>query len=388
MRQLTGAKTERANRQVECAVLPAGSVLLALRAACTLLAALIAAPAGAADSSLVTAQGDTFTLVAGHPSLKRWLMPREIPAPADNATTPERIKLGEMLFFDARLSVHGYTSCAMCHLPERGFADGVPTSVRFMGEKMTRNSPGLVNVAYNPLHMWDGRNATLEQQALSSQSSLGSLNAGAHQLGITEADLGMERIRRNVAYARAFAKAYPDEPITKQTAAKAISAFERSLVSRDSPFDRWVQGDVHAMTARQVNGFRIFLDPSKGNCVACHAAPNFTDNGFHNLGLRQFGQPDPDVGRFSQRAIPSMRGAFRTPTLRDVDLTPPYFHDGSANTLWDVVEHYARGGDARANLSPLIRPLAITAEEKADLVSFMKALTTRRDVYATPRLPR
>lgn len=340
------------------------------------------------DSAVVSVGGESLTLRPGHPSLQRWLMPHEIPAPANNTMTPDRVKLGEMLFFDARLSMHGQTSCAMCHLPERGFADGLPTSVRFLGEKMARNSPGLVNVAYNPWHMWDGRNATLEQQALSSQSPTGSLNAGAAELGIDEPQLGIERIKRNPAYVHAFAKAYPNEPIDKHTVAKAIASFERSLVSRDSPFDRWVRGDARAMTPSQVNGFRVFLDASKGNCVPCHSSPNFTDNSFHNLGLKQFAQPDADPGRFGQRTLASMRGAFRTPTLRDVELTPPYFHDGSASTLLDVVEHYARGGDVRTNLSPLIRPLALSADEKADLVAFMKALTTRRDVYEPPRLPR
>jgi cytochrome c peroxidase len=354
------------------------------------LVALMPVCVPAADPVMVSVNvaGDTVTLAAGHPSLQRWLMPREIPSPPDNTMTADRVRLGEMLFFDARLSMHGQTSCAMCHLPERGFADGLPTSMRFMGEKMARNSPGLVNVAYNPLHMWDGRNATLEQQALSSQSPTGSLNAGAAELGFNGPDLGIDRIRRNPAYVHAFANAYPNEPIDRHTVAKAIASFERSLVSRDSPFDRWVRGDAHALTPSQVNGFRLFLDASKGNCAACHSGPNFTDNSFHNLGLKQFAQTDADLGRFGQRNLASMRGAFRTPTLRDVELTPPYFHDGSARTLLDVVEHYARGGDVRANLSPLITPLRLSAGEKADLVAFMKALTTRRDVYEPPRLPR
>jgi cytochrome c peroxidase len=344
--------------------------------------------AGAADPTVVLADGETVTLISGHLSLRKWLVPKDIPAPADNATTPERVKLGEMLFFDARLSVHGHTSCVMCHFPERGFADGLPASVRFMGERMTRNSPGLVNVAYMPWLMWDGRNATLEQQALSSQAPGGSLNAGWKQMGITDPDLGIDRIKSLGGYVRAFAKAYPGEAITRETVAKAIAAFERSLVSRDSPFDRWVRGDAGAMTPSQVNGFRVFVDPAKGNCAACHAAPHFTDGGFHNLGLRQFGQPGADAGRFNERAIASMKGAFRTPSLRDVELTAPYFHDGSAGTLREVVEHYARGGDVKTNLSPLVKPLTLSSTEKDDLVSFMRALTTRRPVYDPPRLPR
>ena len=340
------------------------------------------------DTPVVHVHGTVVTLRAGDPSLRRWLMPADIPAPSDNAMTPERVRLGEMLFFDARLSLHGFTSCAMCHLPERGFADGVPASMRFMGERMTRNSPGLVNVAFNPRHMWDGRNATLEQQALSSQSATGSLGAGARHLGLTDANLGIERIRALSGYVDAFAKAYPGEPITPQTAAKAIAAFERSLVSKDSSFDRWVAGDVRAMTPRQIRGLRVFIDPAKGNCLVCHAGANFTDNGFHNIGLAQFARVDADMGRYAEEPVTSMKGAFRTPTLRDVELTAPYFHDGSALTLRDVVEHYARGGLVKTNLSPLMRPLALTDEDKSELVEFLKALTTRRPVYDPPRLPR
>ena len=347
-----------------------------------------AAAASGAEPSVVMLDGEAITLQAGHVSLRRWLMPQEIPAPANNMMTIERVKLGEMLFFDARLSMHGYTNCAMCHFPERGFSDGLPTSVRFMGEKMTRNSPGLVNVAYNAWHMWDGRNETLEQQALSSQGPSGSLNAGAHHLGISDPNLGIERIRQVAGYTDAFASAYPNEPISKETVSKAIASFERSLVSRDSAFDRWVRGDAKAMTVSEINGFRIFVDPSRGDCAACHAAPNFTDNSFHNLGLRQFGERRADMGRFNEKAVASMKGAFRTPTLRDVELTAPYFHDGSAHTLREVVEHYARGGDVKTNLSPLIRPLTLSEAEKADLIAFMKALTTRRGVYDPPRLPR
>jgi cytochrome c peroxidase len=342
----------------------------------------------AIDTPIVLAPGHTVVPRAGDPSLRRWLMPAEIPAPPGNPMTPERVKLGEMLFFDARLSAHGYTSCAMCHLPERGFADGVPASTRFLGEPMSRNAPGLANVAYNPVHMWDGRNSSLEQQALSSQTPTGSLGAGARQLGVTDVDRGIERVRRVPGYVEAFDKAYRGEPITRDTAAKAIAAFERSLVSRDSAFDRWVQGDPQAMTPRQARGFRVFIDPAKGNCVVCHAGPNFTDNGFHNIGLPQYGRTNADVGRYAEQPVHAMRGAFRTPTLRDVELTAPYFHDGSALTLREVVEHYARGGDVRTNLSPFMRPLPLTEDDKADMVEFLKALTTRRPVYDLPRLPR
>ena len=338
--------------------------------------------------TFVDAEGHNITLQAGHPSLQRWLLPTKIPAPENNQMTPERIALGEQLFVDARLSVHGQTSCASCHAPERGWADGFPLSMRLMGERMTRNSPAIFNVAFNTLHMWDGRNATLEQQALSSQSMTGSLNAGAKEQGITDGNLGIERIRKLNGYLEAFAKAYPGEPVNKETVSKALAAFERSLVSRDTPFDRWVGGDVNAMTPPQINGLRVFMDPTKGNCSACHTAPNFTDNGFHNIGLKQWGEPNADVGRFKQKEVALMKGAFRTPSLREVGYSAPYFHDGSAARLQDVIEHYVRGGDVHTNLSPNLKPLTLTVQERTDLLAFLQALNTPYQPYDYPRLPR
>lgn len=338
--------------------------------------------------TFVDAEGQSVTLRAGDPSLQRWLLPATVSGPENNRQTPERVRLGEMLFFDSRLSVHGHTSCASCHLPERGWADGFPGSMRFMGERMARNSPSVLNVAFNPLHMWDGRNRTLEQQAQSSQSMTGSLNAGAKELGVHDANLGIERIKAFAGYVDAFARAYPGEAVDKATASKAIAAFERSLVSRDTPFDRWVRGDAQAMTPAQVNGLRVFLDPAKGNCSGCHAAPNFSDNGFHNIGLRQWGETNADVGRYKERAVESMKGAFRTPPLREVASTAPYFHDGSAPRLADVVEHYVRGGDVRTNLSLNMKPLTLNASEKADLLAFLQALGTPYVPYEVPRLPK
>lgn len=344
--------------------------------------------AGSGAVSITDHEGQIVTLEPGHPSLRQWLLPSEIPAPEANKLTPERITLGEQLFFEPRLSVHGQTSCASCHAPERGWADGLPLSMRLMGERMTRNSPTVVNVAFNSLQMWDGRNATLEAQALSSQSMSGSLNAGAKEQGISDSEQGINRIRQIKGYMEAFAKAYPGEPVDKGTASKAIAAFERSLVSRDTGFDRWVRGDASAMTASQVNGLRVFLDPQKGNCATCHSAPNFTDNSFHNIGLKQWGEANADEGRFKQKAVVSMKGAFRTPSLREIGYTAPYFHDGSAPRMKDVIDHYIRGGDVRTNLSANIKPLTLSEVERADLLAFMQALNTPYQPYDVPRLPR
>jgi cytochrome c peroxidase len=352
----------------------------------TLAALLLSAgPCLAADPSeeVLDASGDTLVLKAGHPSLAKWLLPEVVPSPEDNRLTPARAALGKQLFFDPRLSGTGQSTCASCHAPERGWADGFPKSVRFMGAVMTRASPSLVNIGYNTIFQWDGRSPTIEHQALGGAGPSGSMNAGPAKP--TDGNANIQKIR---GYVEAFERAYPGEGVTPQTIAKALASFERTIVSRDSPFDRWVRGSPEALTPQQVRGLRVFVDPAKGNCSACHAAPNFTDDGFHNLGLKSFADEKPDVGRFAQRTVALMKGAFKTPTLRDVAQTAPYFHDGSARTLEEVVEHYAKGGEVRTNLSPNMKPLALGAADKEALVAFMRALSTQHPVFVYPALPK
>lgn len=357
-----------------------------------LCAALVGSTAFATPSQapvVMDPEGTAVTLTAGHPSLAKWLLPKAMPSPADNPTTPQRVALGEKLFFDARLSIHGRTSCSSCHLPERGWADGVPRSLRFMGQPTPRNSQSVVNAGFSETaYNWDGKNKSLEQQATGSQGFNGATGGGAKEIGIEDPNLGIERIKAIAGYQELFAAAYPGEPITQASAGKAIAAFERTLISRNTPFDRWVQGDASAMTAAQVNGLRVFLDPAKGNCAGCHAAPHFSDKAFHNVGLKQYGEPEADLGRYKVQAVDAMKGAFKTPSLREVEATAPYFHDGSVATLQEVVAHYARGGDVKTNLSPQIKPLPLTGQEQADLVEFLKALSSPVAVYDRPVLPR
>jgi cytochrome c peroxidase len=159
------------------------------------------------------------------------------------------------------------------------------------------------------------------------------------------------------------------------------------VISKNSPFDKWVKGDAKAMTDSQVNGFKLFT--GKAKCVDCHMAPNFTDNGFHNLGLASFGDKTPDMGRYMQKPIGLLKGAFKTPTLRDIARTAPYFHDGSAKTLMDVVDHYAQGGVVKTRLSPnMPRKLDLTKQDKKDLVSFMEALSSPFIKVELPEIPR
>jgi cytochrome c peroxidase len=175
--------------------------------------------------------------------------------------------------------------------------------------------------------------------------------------------------------------------VKEETIAKAIAAFERTVVVNDSAFDRWLAGDKKALTMAQWRGFKVFGDAGKGNCAACHSAPNFTDNGFHNIGIAKTGDGEGDPGRYGIRKVASMKGAFKTPGLRDIELTAPYFRDGSAATLKDVVEHYVRGGDDRSNLSSNMKPLNLSEQDKDDLVAFMQSLTGQRRALVVPHLP-
>jgi cytochrome c peroxidase len=306
-----------------------------------------------------------------------WKLPTAIPMPADNLSTPARVELGKVLFFDPRLSGSGAMSCASCHEAARGWTDGKRLSALPNGDVLPRHSPTLVNLAYNTQFMWDGRKKSLEDQAM-----------GPHRhLSVADYSASASRLAGMQGYQALFASAYPGEPMSQETIAKALAAFQRTLVSNDSAFDRWVAGDTKALTPEQYRGYKVFLDPAKGNCASCHSGSNFTDNGFHNIGIRDAGAK-PDVGRFEQRPLAAMKGAFKTPTLRDIELTAPYFHDGSAATLRDVVQHYARGGEDRSNVSPDVRPLKLSEQEQDELVAFLRSLTGARTAFVEPQLPR
>lgn len=313
-----------------------------------------------------------------------WVLPALPASPPDNAWSEARAELGKKLFFDPRLSTSGQVTCASCHLPERGWADGLPTAIRFLGTPLRVATPSLLNIGYNTIFMWDGRQPSLEQQAVGGQGAASDINAG----GKAKPEEVVRRLAQVAGYQAEFDQAYPGEGVTTLTIAKALASFQRSLVARDSPFDRWASGQDGALTAQQMNGFKLFVDRDKGACAACHHPPAFTDNGFHNIGLRSFGAEDRLPGRGKLKPVKAMDGAFKTPALRNVALTAPYFHDGSARTLADVVEHYAKGGEVKTNLSPAFRKAKLTEQEKADLVAFLEALTTPPAPFVYPVLPR
>jgi cytochrome c peroxidase len=321
---------------------------------------------------------NTPTVPAPRSADLAWKLPATPPMPADNASTPDRVALGKALFFDPRLSGSGAVSCASCHNPSLGWADGLKTAIGTGGQVLGRATPTIVNTAFNTQFMWDGRKKSLEDQALGPMKAKDEMDTDFSAL--------FTRLRAMSGYVRLFEQAYPREGITEETIAKALAAFERTVVANDSPFDRWLAGNTGALTPAQWRGYQVFADPAKGNCAACHNGPNFTDNGFHNIGIRSTGQAD--LGRFNIRAVASMKGAFKTPSLRDIELTAPYFRDGSAATLHDVVEHYVRGGDDRSNLSADMKPLKLSEQEKDDLVAFLRSLTSRHVAVAMPELPR
>lgn len=335
--------------------------------------------ATAAPMTVVDTDQQTITLEAGHPSLQKWRLPATPPAPEDNHPNAARVELGKALFFDPRLSGDGNMSCASCHSPLRGWSDGLPTGRGAKSQVLGRASPTVINAAYNSIQMWDGRKKSLEDQAMGPMEASVEMNADIQKM--------FAWLAANPGYRAMFEKAYPGQAIDAASLSKAIASFERTVVSNDAPFDRWVQGQRDAMTPDQVKGFALFIDPKKGNCMACHSGPNFTDNGFHNLGLASHGRENADMGRFAQKPLPSLKGAFKTPTVREAANTAPYFHDGSAATLKDVVKHYVAGGEVKTDLSASMKPLDLNEKEIDQLVGFMQALSTPAKPFTLPVLP-
>ncbi len=292
----------------------------------------------------------------------------ELPGPPDPMTiehpdgvTPSaaEIVLGKRLFFDPRVSGTGTFSCATCHDPAKGFGDGLAKGHGAHGDQLPRHTPPLYNVGWGAAFFWDGRAATLEQQAIGPITNP------------IEMDQTAEGLVRNLsavpAYVTDFAALYRDG-ISLTNAARAIAAFERTLIVRDTPYDRFRAGDATALTPEQRRGLRLFT--GRARCIACHADERFTDDSFHHVG-RDTG----DVGRAAVFQGASLTGAFKTPGLRNVALTAPYFHDGGIATLAEVVAYYNRGGDRARGQDPLIRPLHLSADEQSDLVAFLHALT-------------
>lgn len=302
-----------------------------------------------------------------------FLVPDSVPAPADNQLTPARVELGKSLFFDPRLSGSNWISCATCHNPTLGWSDGLPKGIGNGMATLPRATPTIINTAYQRHQMWDGRARTLEEQAHGPMANSAEMNQNPDEL--------IAELKAVPGYVKMFKKAYPGEGITMKTVTKAIASFERTIVSNDTPFDRWQRGDETAVSEEVKRGFELFK--GKANCVACHHGFNFEDDGFHNIGLKD----TDDLGRYKLKPVRVLKGAMKTPTLRQVSKTAPYMHNGLYKTLEEVVEHYDRGGDVKSNLDPNMKPLKLTKQEKKDLVSFLMSLTDDTLEFTLPVLP-
>jgi cytochrome c peroxidase len=285
-----------------------------------------------------------------------------VPVPPDNPQTTLKILLGKQLYFDTRLSKDNTISCASCHDPAKGWSDAGPTSVGINGQKGGRRAPPVSNAAYLPLQFWDGRAPSLEEQAKGPiQNPI--------EMGNTHEAM-IKTVNNIPGYVEEFKTVFGSESMTTDQVAQAIASFERTVVTTDSPFDRFVRGSEDAMTDQEKQGLEIFN--GKGHCTACHWGSNFTDGRFHNIGVKPQDPAKPDEGRSEITKNPRDRGAFKTPTVRDAALRAPYLHDGSEKSLESLVEFYNRGGDTEdPNIDPLLLPLNLTVAEKSALVVFM-----------------
>ncbi|GAN33410.1 MAG: cytochrome-c peroxidase [Candidatus Brocadia sp. AMX2] len=285
--------------------------------------------------------------------------------PAYNPQTRAKIDLGKKLYFDPRLSGNNWISCATCHNPSLGFADGLP---RMLGGPTSkeggRNSPTIINCAYNEFQFWDGRAATLEEQALGPIQNPNEM--------FETLDNVVRKLSGIPDYVTAFKEVF-GTGVTADGIAMAIAAFERTIVFANSPFDRYMQGDVNAMSESAKRGMELFN--AKAECIKCHNGPNFTDNKFHNIGVPADGPLKEDLGRYSVTKNDADKGAFKTPTLRNITESAPYMHNGFFPTLFEVVQFYNGGGGRSENKSPDIHALNLTGQEVNDLIEFMKALT-------------
>jgi cytochrome c peroxidase len=283
--------------------------------------------------------------------------------PGDNPYSPLKAELGRLLFFDTRLSADGSVSCATCHNPKLAFTDGQPVSTGIQGKKGARSAPTVLNRAYSLAQFWDGRSSSLETQVLGPM--VNPVEMGNSHLAI------VQTLKAINGYRVLFAKVFGTDDFNIDQVAKAIATFERTVQSGNAPYDRYKAGNKTAMTAQQIRGMNIFFDKAK--CDQCHEGINFTSNSYANLGVGT-DKPKPDIGRYAVTKDPKDWGVFKTPTLREIEHTAPYMHDGSLKTLDEVVEFYNKGGIRNKNLDERVKKLNLTDSEKSDIVAFLKAL--------------
>ncbi len=297
--------------------------------------------------------------------------------PQDNPQTPEKIALGKQLYFDKRLSKDDTVSCASCHDPKLGFSNGERFATGVGGAKGGRSAPSVINSAYYRQQFWDGRAASLEEQALGPIA-----NPVEMALPVEQAVAKLNKID---GYRKSFQKVFGTD-VTADGIAKAIAAYERTVLSGNAPFDKFEAGDKSALSEEAQHGRKLFF--GKANCSACHSGPNFSDGGYHNIGIGMDAK-EPDRGRVEISKLGGDTGAFKTPTLREIARTAPYMHDGSLATLEDVIDHYDKGGIQNEFLDEELFELRLTPVEKSALVTFLKEGLSSPDYpdHKAPELP-
>jgi cytochrome c peroxidase len=326
----------------------------------------------------------------------------KIYVPIANPITKGKYELGRQLYFDPRVSLDGTVSCATCHNPARGWTDGMPVSIGIAGQTGGRSAPTVINTAYGKTMFWDGRAPSLEGQAQGPVQN-------PIEMGKQNYKEIIERLAKVPGYTEQFEKVF-GTPVTLDGMAKAIATFERvAALSGNSPFDKYNAGDLKALSDSEKRGLILFgltLETTdefktdavrqKAKCTLCHQGFNFTDEQFHNLGIGFDVKTGKfaDLGRWAIDPIGGKCdtdiGSFKTPTVRDIAHTAPYMHDGSLATLEQVMDHYDKGGTPNPSLDPDMKPLKLTAQEKSDVIAFMKALSgeTKKLDELLPTLPK
>ncbi len=306
----------------------------------------------------------------------------DLPVPEDNPMTLEKIELGKMLFFDTRLSIDGSLSCATCHDPDLGYSNATPKAVGFKHAVGGANTPTVLNSAYSTFQFWDGREGSLEGQAA------GPMTAGVEMAGIP-AEI-VQTLNKVPVY-RQLSQAAFGEYLSFENITKAIATFERTIISGNSPFDKfYYDGQKDAISAAAKRGKELFDNPEKGNCKKCHTYTKtdgyFSDNLFHNVGVGM-NKKEPDVGRYGVTKKKEDMGRQKTPTLRNVVQTAPYFHDGSTYSL-KAAAKICLTGLPNKNLDPEYKAKReLSDKELDDIVAFMRALTGELPLYAIPAIP-
>jgi len=293
--------------------------------------------------------------------------------PADNPMTPEKVALGRQLYYDSRLSGDGSRSCYSCHVCEKGLTDGLPKAIGAFEKQLTRSAPTMWNIGFHAEFYWDGRADSLEKQAFAAWKG--------GNMGASDPQAIVDAVNELTGYEKQFKSVF-GEPASVDNIPMALAAYMRTIVGGKTAWDRWQEGDESAVSEAAKRGYAVF---QKSRCIVCHRGVLLTDQQYHNVGIGMDAE-SPDVGRYKVTNEDRNMGAFKTPTLRDISQSAPYFHDGSVATLEEAVRLMLAGGIPNDHLDAAMMPAAATDEEVADLIEFLKSLDEPCDP-AFPKLP-